>query len=139
MTRNEACAVLDLPRNASRVEIDDAYRLLVRVWHPDRFNHSPELQSATEAKLKRINEAYAVLTEGSSSRPIPRTVHTVRYWGYDPRLKPIATINFVGHAAELALEQPGITLRVVPPEITSARQSAEPFERTVLQIAGELR
>lgn len=50
--------VLDLPIGASKNEIKQAYRELVKVWHPDRFNHDPKLQTKAEQKMKAINEAY---------------------------------------------------------------------------------
>ena len=37
-------AVLDLDPSASPAEVQQAYRDLVKVWHPDRFAHDSRLQ-----------------------------------------------------------------------------------------------
>lgn len=46
---------------ASFEELRRAYRGLVRVWHPDRFSHDPELQRRAQERLKAINESYSRL------------------------------------------------------------------------------
>ena len=50
--------VLQVSRNASADEIRQAYRALVKKYHPD-INHSPE---AAE-KTSQINEAYDLVTD----------------------------------------------------------------------------
>lgn len=50
--------VLDLNPSASPADIQQAYRDLVQVWHPDRFAHNPRLQRKAQAKLQAINDAY---------------------------------------------------------------------------------
>src|SRR6266478_7884022 len=57
----EALDVLALRPGANSVEIKEAYRDLVKVWHPDRFGSDPGLRQKAEEKLKQINQAYAVL------------------------------------------------------------------------------
>jgi len=57
----EALDVLALRPGATSVEIKEAYRDLVKVWHPDRFGSDPGLRQKAEEKLKQINQAYAVL------------------------------------------------------------------------------
>ncbi len=54
-------AVLDLEPSASPAEVRQAYRDLVKVWHPDRFAHDPRLQRRAHVKLQAINDAYARL------------------------------------------------------------------------------
>jgi curved DNA-binding protein CbpA len=54
---NDAYSVLGLEPNASQADVKQAYRQLVKIWHPDRFLHSHDKQEA-EKKLKQINEAY---------------------------------------------------------------------------------
>ena len=39
-------------------EVKQAYRDLVKVWHPDRFAYDHRLQNKAQEKLKDINEAY---------------------------------------------------------------------------------
>lgn len=49
---------LGLKPEASLDEVREAYRDLVKVWHPDRFAHDPKLQLKAQEKLKEINHAY---------------------------------------------------------------------------------
>jgi DnaJ-class molecular chaperone len=49
---------LELKPGASREELEQGYRDLVNVWHPDRFNHNTRLQEKAQEKLKEINAAY---------------------------------------------------------------------------------
>jgi curved DNA-binding protein CbpA len=58
---NEALDVLALRPGATPSEIKEAYRDLVKVWHPDRFGNDLRLRQKAELKLKEINEAYGVL------------------------------------------------------------------------------
>jgi hypothetical protein len=63
---NEALDVLGLKRGASPIAIKEAYRDLVKVWHPDRFGADARLRRKAEDKLKEINNAYRVLQSGSA-------------------------------------------------------------------------
>ncbi len=62
------CAVLGVAPTASAEEIRSAYRLLVNVWHPDRFG-DVKLRDRVEDKLKAINEAYGGLKVTGFRRP----------------------------------------------------------------------
>jgi tetratricopeptide (TPR) repeat protein len=59
----ECYRLLEVPHGASAEEIRKAYRLLVNVWHPDRFEHSSELRAAAQQKLQAINLAYERIRE----------------------------------------------------------------------------
>lgn len=61
MLREKALYVLALDHNATAAEIKEAYRDLVKVWHPDRFGNDPRLRQKAEEKLQQINDAYRVL------------------------------------------------------------------------------
>jgi hypothetical protein len=65
LLRKEALDVLALRLGATPVEIKEAYRDIVKVWHPDRFGSDPRLRQKAEEKLKQINNAYQVLQNGS--------------------------------------------------------------------------
>ncbi len=54
-------AMLDPDPSASPAEVQQAYRDLVQIWHPDRFAHNPRLQRRAHMKLQAINDAYARL------------------------------------------------------------------------------
>ncbi len=51
--------VLDISENASSSEIREAYRKLVRQWHPDRNPYTP----TSDDIMKMYNEAYEVLSD----------------------------------------------------------------------------
>jgi hypothetical protein len=57
----EALEILALKPSATPSEIKEAYRDLVKVWHPDRFGNDLRLRHKAELQLKLINEAYRVL------------------------------------------------------------------------------
>jgi hypothetical protein len=67
MTLARALRVLDLGPAATLEEIKQAYRDLVRVWHPDRFEGDTRLREKAAWKLSEINAAYGLL-EASSLR-----------------------------------------------------------------------
>lgn len=63
---------LGLTRDATPEEVENAYRTLVKVWHPDRFAHDPRLHKDAEEKLKEINSSHDYLLshpKQTSSRP----------------------------------------------------------------------
>jgi hypothetical protein len=53
--------VLALGPEATKKQIDLAYRDLVKVWHPDRFESDPALRLKAEEKLRELNDAYDAL------------------------------------------------------------------------------
>jgi curved DNA-binding protein CbpA len=59
MAQKDYYAILGVPPTASEAEIRDAYRRLVRHYHPDL---NPEREDA-EARIKELNEAYEVLSD----------------------------------------------------------------------------
>ncbi|MEH2071331.1 MAG: dynamin family protein [Nostoc sp.] len=58
-----AYSILELQPNASLTELKQAYRTLVKKWHPDLFVGKPELQKQAQEKMHLVNEAYTILTE----------------------------------------------------------------------------
>lgn len=76
LSRTDCFRVLGVEPEASWERIRQAYRDLVRVWHPDRFQSDPQLQLRAEQQLQRINEAYLQLKtsyiyEGRQPEPPP--------------------------------------------------------------------
>jgi len=89
-----ALQTLDLQPYTSPAEIEEAYRTLVKVWHPDRFQADRKLRQAAEEKLKEINAAHDYLTSGAADEePISATKE--RKPAPEPEEPPAET--FVAH------------------------------------------
>lgn len=58
---NRCYRVLELEPGASLEQVKQAWRELVKVWHPDRFPNDVKLQSKAQERLKDINGAYEML------------------------------------------------------------------------------
>jgi hypothetical protein len=59
-------SLLGLEPGANPEQIKEAWRDLVQVWHPDRFNGNDRLQHKAQEKLKQINQAYEKLRNRQS-------------------------------------------------------------------------
>ena len=55
--------ILEIQDSATPEEIKEAYRLLLQVWHPDRFHHRPTLLKKAEEKSGKINVAFETLSD----------------------------------------------------------------------------
>ena len=55
--------LFDLKPGFTEAQLKQSYRLLVQVWHPDRFSQNPKLRQKAEEKLKVINNSYKVLSD----------------------------------------------------------------------------
>ena len=55
--------ILEIQDSATPEEIKESYRLLLQVWHPDRFHHRPKLRSKAEEKAGKINVAFDTLSD----------------------------------------------------------------------------
>lgn len=53
--------ILELTPGASMDELNQSYKDLVNIWHPDRFAHNPRLKGKAEKRLKEVNQAYEAL------------------------------------------------------------------------------
>lgn len=58
MDLKQCYAILEIDSQAALTEVKQAYRDLIKVWHPDRFTDSQRLMEKAERKLKTVNEAY---------------------------------------------------------------------------------
>lgn len=63
-----ALQVLGLTADADLSDIESSYRMLVKVWHPDRFQSDEKLRRTAEEKLKAINAAHAWLCSGNHAQ-----------------------------------------------------------------------
>lgn len=55
-------ALLNLPTNASQVDIKRAYRRLARKYHPDLRRPAADQADILDRQIKLLNEAYKVLS-----------------------------------------------------------------------------
>ena len=53
--------LFDLGNDFSDDQLKSAYRDLVQVWHPDKYENNDRLKERAETKIKEINEAYGTL------------------------------------------------------------------------------
>lgn len=64
--------MLEVEPGATLEEVKRSYRELVKVWHPDRFEHDPKLRDKAVEKLKKINLAYErICAAGETFRSPP--------------------------------------------------------------------
>lgn len=54
--------ILEIKPGAAQDEIKQAYKRLIKKWHPDLFFYQPPLQFSVQEKFKKINEAYEKLS-----------------------------------------------------------------------------
>lgn len=50
--------VLGISRDATDIEVKNAYRALARKYHPDNYAGNPDMAELAEEKMKEINAAY---------------------------------------------------------------------------------
>jgi replication fork clamp-binding protein CrfC len=58
-----AYSILGLQANASQAEVKQAYRTLVKKWHPDLFVNQPQLLKQAQEKMHLVNDAYTILSD----------------------------------------------------------------------------
>jgi curved DNA-binding protein CbpA len=85
---------LGLENTASADEIRDAFRILVRLLHPDQQS-DPQLKEMAERQMRKLNRIYAVLSDMSrrsaydQSLNSPRTAPVIIFSGSDGALKKL--------------------------------------------------
>jgi len=82
--------ILGLKPEATEKEIVEAYKVLVKVWQPDRFSNDPNVQKIATEKIKEIDEAFKQLLVGVASHHesgTPPTSHQEPL--YEPSSKPL--------------------------------------------------
>jgi DnaJ-domain-containing protein 1 len=55
--------ILGLNSNASLKEVKQAYRALLKKWHPDLFYDNPEKQQKAQEVIQKMNELYEELCD----------------------------------------------------------------------------
>lgn len=66
--------VLGVRQGANLVELKQAYRDQVKVWHPDAFHEDSRLQRRAQEQLKRINIAYRQILAAYDAAPNQQTI-----------------------------------------------------------------
>ena len=69
MTEQDARRILQVDEGSPPDTIRESYLHLVKVWHPDRFEHDSRLRARAERTLREVNEAYALLQQRRASPP----------------------------------------------------------------------
>lgn len=69
-TAIEHLRVLELAPTADLRQVKQGYRILAKVWHPDRFSSDEALQRVAQEKLKAINAAYEWLVAHGDLLPV---------------------------------------------------------------------
>ena len=67
MNLKQSLKILELENPGSIHDARRAYKDLVRVWHPDRFQSNPRLKQKAEKKLREINLAFNFLRDYMAS------------------------------------------------------------------------
>jgi DnaJ domain len=68
LTTDSDYQLLGVRPGASSQEIREAYRDLIRVWHPDRFEQDSKLRARAEKTTKELNAAYRRLSRSHRGR-----------------------------------------------------------------------
>lgn len=80
---------LEIAPGARESEVTEAFRLLAKVWHPDRLVDDPSAQAKATAKLARINAARQVIR--AAGYPPPGSPTASRREAPSPSAKSKAT------------------------------------------------
>jgi replication fork clamp-binding protein CrfC len=62
----DAYQILGLQPHVSFAEVKQAYKTLVKKWHPDLFVNQPQMQKQVQEKMRLVNEAYNILNDHHS-------------------------------------------------------------------------
>jgi len=129
--RCAALQALELKPDASEDEVRSAYHLLVKVWHPDRFQGDKKLKDAADEKLKAINSAYRFLTSGEARRQ--------KRWSPPPEPDPVYRASSAHAAQDAAQPKAPKAARVKGPGLRSyvaTFVSLTIVQRAVLGLCG---
>ncbi len=97
MNLKEAYSILEIPQNTSPEDAKKKYRELAKKYHPD-VNKEPD----AEAKLKKINEAYQVVSSGKSTDR--EEVRNTGWGGLDDIFNPFGGRQQVIYAENIVLQ-----------------------------------
>ncbi len=111
MDIRKSLEILEVNHQVTMDEAKQAYKDLVNVWHPDRFNESPRLRERAEKKLQEINLAYETLetylVSKEARKPglaVPRQGYGEKASGQGAKTHPSQNENRSGGKTEAAFE-----------------------------------
>jgi len=115
-------------------EVNRAYRDLVNVWHPDRFEHNPRLKQKVEAQLKEINLAREkLLAFFDLKAQAPKTKAAARRWA-----QARAQAQAQAEAEDRAKAETEARQQAEQQDETKARAHARPSKKTQQEIEEEI-
>jgi hypothetical protein len=102
-----AYATLGLPFGASADQIKRRYRLLIRTWHPDRFQSDPIGQATASEHLVHVNQAYHLLERATSSaQPTRPATPSPDVVSHPPRATRLSREELEGIVRAIGTESP---------------------------------
>ena len=119
-----ALQTLELYPNATESQIEESYRTLVKVWHPDRFQSDEKTRQAAEEKLKEINEAHEFLLSPPDQAPEPTEP------GFRPKPPPLPEDRF-----KAPIETPSEVQEPEDAHSSRKRQGEGPAAGTLVKAA----
>ena len=125
MNLQRCLKILELETTGSLQEAKWAYKDLVRVWHPDRFQSNPRLKQKAEQKLREINLAYNYLREHLESNQSGGISSTRVTSPVSP-----SGIKVTVNADQSGRHRPGMNSRATPDAARFAVSSTEAVPRT---------
>jgi hypothetical protein len=97
MTEQDARAILSLEPGCTPEQVREAYKDLVKVWHPDRFANDERLREKAARRLQEINQAYALLQgdadAGAARASVDRAASVDTEWTPDREPAPAAATD----------------------------------------------
>ncbi len=132
---NNYYKLLGISSQASPAEIKEAYRILAKTWHPDRYPDQPAKQQEAEEKIKQINIAYeylknhhsAVSVRDNSGSNVTTGIKTSRINPQDLIERAISAA--FKHRYQDALTDLNLALKLSPDNLQALAQRAIVHER----------
>lgn len=78
MDLSKAYHLLDIPAGSAEKDVRTAYRDMVAVWHPDRFQGNERLRKSAEHKIRDINAAFQLISSAGFPTSIASAQAPVR-------------------------------------------------------------
>lgn len=74
----QAFSTLGIGPQSSSEQVRQAYRRLVKLWHPDQYTRNPRQRAEAEARLKTINQAYSIINAYLKTHPDTPAAEPIR-------------------------------------------------------------